>query len=157
MIKNVFFLAIISLTLVFAGPCFAADKAHSTAGAIGLVSTLLYSYAPWIVGFALDTAISKMAVKTLRSLMTSTLSLVLGYPSVLFAFSSLAAPGGPDSMAAWALASSALVLGLGTVKIVSYWVVNEAFPNKKTAVLLYFNAVVMVGAAYATQVLINKQ
>ncbi len=123
---------------------------------MGLGFTMLYTYIPWLVGFALDTAISKMAVKLLRSLMTSTLSMVLGYPTILLAFTALVVPGGSDSMLAWSLASAVLVLGLGTVKIVSYWVVNESFPSKKIALLLYFNAIVMVGAAYATIIMMKK-
>lgn len=123
---------------------------------MGLVSTLLYTYVPWIVGFVADTAIAKMQVKLIKALMTSTLSMVLGYPSVLFAFTSLAAPSGVDSPLAWVLASVILVVGLGTVKIISYWVANEAFPSKKIALLLYLNAVVMVGAAFITHMMIKK-
>lgn len=153
---NKIVLLLLIISTVFVAPCFAADKAQSTEGAMGLVSTLLYTYAPWIVGFALDTAIAKMSVKILRSLMTSTLSMVLGYPSVLFAFTSLAAPSGVDSPLAWILASAVLVIGLGTVKIISYWVVNESFPSKKIALLLYLNAILMVAAAFVTHMMLKK-
>ena len=153
---NKIVLLLVIISIVFVAPCFAADKAHSAEGAMGLVSTLLYTYVPWIVGFVLDTGISKMSVKLIKALMTSTLSMVLGYPSVLFAFTSLAAPSGVDSILAWVLASVVLVIGLGTVKIVSYWVANEAFPSKKIAALLYLNAVIMVGAAFITHMMTRK-
>lgn len=152
MYKNVCLLVVIST--LFVAPCLAADKPPD--GAPGLVATLLYSYVPWVLGFAFDTGISKMSVKLLRSLMTATLSMVLGYPTILFAFTSLVVPGGPDSFVAWALASSMLTIGLGAVKIVAYWVINEALPSKKVALLLFVNAIVMVGAAFATIMLTKK-
>ncbi len=139
----------LATVILCAAPAFAADAAASMEGAPGMVKVLLYSYAPWIAGFILDIAIAKMSVKLLKCAMTATLSMVLGYPSVLFSFSSFVAPGGPDSAAAWAMASAFLTFGLFFVKIVSYWVVNESFPSKKAAALFLVDSMVMVGVSFA--------
>lgn len=135
---------------VLALPCYAQDKSQqSFAGAMGLVAALLYGAVPWATGLIADILITRTKVKLLKAILTAVLGMVLGYPSIWFGLTGFLA-GGPESMVAWVLCAVFLTIILGTVKVVSYWVINEAFPSKVTALLLYASAIAMVAAAFVT-------
>lgn len=142
-------LAVVLLSVLLAQPGEAFDKSQqSVAGAMGLLASLLYTIPPWFSGLIADVLISRSSVKILKAVLTAVLSMVLGYPSIWFSFSAFVLPGGPESMAAWALCAVILTVTLGSIKIVSYWVINEKFPPRKTALLFFASAILMVIAAF---------
>jgi len=143
------FLAVVFFSILFAQPCFALDKSQQTvAGAMGLLAALLYTIPPWLTGVVADILICRVSVKVLKAVLTAILSMVLGYPSIWFSFTAFVLPGGPESMAAWILCAVLLSITLGAVKVVSYWVINEKFPTRKTALMLFVSAILMVAAAF---------
>ncbi len=115
-------------------------------GAMIFLTTLLTNPAPWVVGVISDILISKRKVALVKSIMTSIASMVLGYPSIWFAFSSFASASmlKLEEWVAWLLCSVILIVTMGLLKIVSYWLVNEKFPEKVTSLLFFASATVMV-------------
>jgi hypothetical protein len=151
-------LSVAALLLAVASPVLAQGQDQKTAaGAMALLSALLYAIPPWITGLVLDFLIVRSSVVLWKGLATAVLSMVLGYPSIWFSMSSfLLIPGGPESTLAWIVCTVLLALTLGVVKVISYWVVNEKFPAKSTAGLLFVSAIGMVVAAFICLTFMNK-
>ncbi|MBX3152430.1 hypothetical protein KF728_19885 [Candidatus Obscuribacterales bacterium] len=147
-----------AILLAVASPVLAQGQDQKTAaGAMALLSALLYAIPPWVTGLLLDFLIVRTSVVLWKGLATAVLSMVLGYPSIWFSMSSfLLVPGGPESTLAWVLCTVLLALTLGSVKVVSYWVVNEKFPTKKTVGLLFVSAIGMVVAAFICLAFMGK-
>ena len=142
--------AMAAVFLAVATPVFAqAPDQKTAAGAMALLSALLYAIPPWVTGLVIDFLVVRSSTILWKGLATAVLSMVLGYPSIWFSLSSfIFLPGGPESSLAWIVCAILLALTLGAVKVVAYWVVNERFPAKATAGLLFVSSTVMVAVAF---------
>lgn len=148
--KYAIVLALAAVFFAVATPVFAqAPDQKTAAGAMALLSALLYAIPPWVSGLVIDFLVVRSSTILWKGLATAVLSMVLGYPSIWFSLSSfLFLPGGPESSLAWVVCAILLALTLGAVKVVAYWVVNEKFPAKLTTGLLFVSSTVMVGVAF---------
>lgn len=150
-------IVLVIVSLMIAQPSWAqATDQKTVAGAMGLLAALLYAIPPWVTGLLIDFLIVRGGLKLWKAGATAVLAMVLGYPSIWFSFTAFVLPGGPESLPAWILCAVLLTLTLGAVKVVSYWVVNEKFPTKKTALMLFVSAIAMVAAAFLCLMFLKK-
>jgi hypothetical protein len=153
-VRNSILLALFGLAVLFTQPGLAAagDK-QIVSGPLALLMTLLYAIPPWVVGLLVDFLIVRTSVVVWKGLATAVLSMVLGYPAILFSLTMLFLP---DSLVAWIICSVLLAVALASVKLVAYWVVNEKFPAKKTSLLFFVSGAAMVGAAFLCMMFMQK-
>ncbi|MBX9772388.1 MAG: hypothetical protein K2X29_13515 [Candidatus Obscuribacterales bacterium] len=131
-----------------------AAPAQHKSDAVGFLGTLLNNPLPWIIGVVLDVLIAKGKDAISKNMITkctmsSIMSMVLGYPSIwgTFAVFASAAIFRVDETTSWVLCSLTLVVTLGLVKMISYWVIYEKFPNKVKSALYFVSALLVVLSA----------
>ncbi len=140
-------LATLLLFIVLQQAAIAAGLPQKASGPLALVATLVGNPAPWVTGLIVDFLILRTSVKPMRNFLTVILSLVLSYPSIWFSFTAFLTQE-EGSPVAWIICSVLLVVTITIVKSISYWVINEAFPSKKTALLYVGSSSTMVAAAF---------
>ncbi|MBX9666961.1 MAG: hypothetical protein K2X93_05045 [Candidatus Obscuribacterales bacterium] len=148
-------IASLCLFVVLQQAAMAAGLPQKVSGPLALVATLVGNPAPWVTGLSVDFLILRIAaIKPMRILLTVILSVVLAYPSIWFSFTAFLTQE-EGSQVAWILCSVLLAITIAIVKTISYWVINEAFPSKKTALLYLGSSSLMVAAAFGMMYL-NK-
>ncbi|MBZ0186537.1 MAG: hypothetical protein K8F91_09845 [Candidatus Obscuribacterales bacterium] len=153
------FILAVLLLLIAQQDVVAADSSKSLAVAgepiLKFVFTFMNNAIPWIVGFAADIIILKRFLSWKNTILTALVAFVLSYPSILFALPAFLPFATSDQMQwlAWTLFILVLALAIGCVKTLAYWVINEEFPKKLVAAILFGSAALLTGVAYVVSIL----
>lgn len=132
-----------------------AAEQSGNKNAMELVEAFVMGWEPWTATLIIDLIILYKVLPTWwKRIATAVLSIVLSYPSIWGAFTSFL--GGTGSTTAWEFCIALLMVTIGSIKVISYWVVNEKFPDKKVVGLFYLSALAAVGAALAMMAFVYK-